>query len=69
MQSTTSLNADFIITYEWTALFSATRKFHLLSLDKLLYGSNEPSVDENNEIFMSMQLFIQNSKCLAVTHE
>ena len=44
------------------ALFASTRKFHPLSLEKLLYGSNNLCDNDNNELFHSVQLFFRDTK-------
>ena len=55
MQCPTFLN-------ERLPLFHATRHFHPLSVNTLLYGRDNLSNDDNTSIFNNVQLYIKNTK-------
>ena len=43
-------------------LFTSTRNFHPLNADKLLFGIDSLSDDDNSTLFLEVQTFIKNSK-------
>ena len=49
-------------TTEHIALFHATRKFHPLNLNKVLFGDEHLSVQDNKFLFKGIQTYIKNTR-------